>query len=261
MNNHQCSCGQWFIGDIIDHCPTCAMFSHNPHVNYKLPRMSPGRIIEHALNMPDLSQAEHDRLEDMQCYGADDYAEPGYTTHNHLDYIVLGNYNPPNRWNDNGKDNASKSFTRTIDLLERVADCQWDDQWTTCDDCGKLVRIDADCYGWTRYYHEYECYRVCFDCIDKNEYLEDIQDNPHKAIVHPDLNPLDYGFESYNGQFENGWHPGQTDDPSKIAEKVLADGFDHYVFQIDDVGQFDCRFRVYVKKCTDEDCDKHWEDG
>ena len=200
--------------------------------------MTPDRIIQAGLQSPNLSNIEYNRLVNINIYNSDQYGEPGYSTNK--EYIVVGNFNPSDFKNPG-------QFGRTLDLLEKIAELEWLDEWITCDDCGKLYRCSPDSYSWLQSYHKFECGNyVCKDCIDPEEFLGDIQDNPRKAIT-LDIDPEDFGFESYNGVFESGFHPGQTDDPSKIAKEVEAKGFNHYVFKIDSVGQFDCRFKVYVK--------------
>lgn len=196
------------------------------------------RILRAGLASPNLSPMERSELESFQICGPDGYAEPGYSTDKAI--IIVGNFNPDSF--DNPGD-----FGRTCDLLGKVAELEWSDEWATCGECGKLVRVQADSYCWTRAYHIFnECEIVCHNCIDADEYLEDVMDNATSAVT-LDVDPTDHGFEAYNGQFEAGLHPGQTDNPRDIAERVRADGWAHFVFKVDSVGQFDIRFRVYVK--------------
>lgn len=56
------------------------------------------------------------------------------------------------------------------------------------------------------------------------------------------------GFVKFNKEqsFVSGWHPGQTDDPKKIAQSLLED-YSEVLFQIDRVGQFDVQFDVWVR--------------
>ncbi len=49
-----------------------------------------------------------------------------------------------------------------------------------------------------------------------------------------------------NGTFENGWHPGQTDDPKKILAEYQAKFPDkEFLFQVPEVGQFDVMFTIW----------------
>lgn len=40
-----------------------------------------------------------------------------------------------------------------VNLLERAGFAiEWCDEWSCCDDCGKLVRTEPDSYGWKPFY-------------------------------------------------------------------------------------------------------------
>ena len=56
------------------------------------------------------------------------------------------------------------------------------------------------------------------------------------------------GFVKFNTEqtYENGFHPGQTDDPKKITQTLLED-YNEVLFQIARVGQFDVQFDVWVR--------------
>lgn len=200
--------------------------------------MHPYRIIEAGLK-GHITQDERYKLEEMQVYSGDDYIEPGYSTDK--DFIVVGNFNPTDF-------DKPGDFGRVCNMLERIAELEWCDEWDTCSECGKLLRTKPDSYCWTRSYHYYDYGSLeCMDCIDPEEYLEDINNNPRKAIT-LDIDPTEYGYEKYNGTFENGWHPGQTDDPVKILEHVQDKGYKDCVFKIEGVGQFDIHFTAYVRR-------------
>lgn len=51
-------------------------------------------------------------------------------------------------------------------------------------------------------------------------------------------------------EFETGFHPGQDDDPVKVLERLADQVYEGatVVFQIANVGQFDCRWKVWVKE-------------
>jgi hypothetical protein len=166
-----------------------------------------------------------------------EYAEPGYTHPGKG--ILFANWN---------------YFAReATDLLERAGYAiEWSDEWATCQDCDKAVRTSPDSYGWTRSYHIFnECELLCCDCIreDPTSYLEDITDNPHKALF-PSFNidPTNHEYKLIETDFENGMHPGQTDDPRKIYERLTKDGHKSILFAVDSVGQFDVSFSVYARE-------------
>jgi hypothetical protein len=147
------------------------------------------------------------------------YGEPGYSSNK--PFVLLGNYNPSD-FDKPGR------FGRTINLLERIAECEWSDEWTTCPTCGKLYRTQADCYSWVRSYYEYKDGEIeCEDCINPEDYIEDLLNDTQRAIT-LNINPEDYGFEKFNGAYENGWYPGQNDNPMTIAEQIQDKGWTEF---------------------------------
>lgn len=154
--------------------------------------------------------------------------------------ILFGNWNEFSR--------------RAVDLLERAGYAiEWEDEWTTCADCGAALRTSPDSYGWQPQYIETDDGYVCFDCADFEEYLESIEDNPRKCCFR-DVNPEEYGYTriSEPGEFESGWHPGQNDDPAEILERLHATGHQRIVFRVSGTGQFDISFETW-ERVTDTD--------
>jgi len=167
---------------------------------------------------------------------APSYAEPGYTQPERG--ILFGNWN---------------YFPSAVtSLLEQYGYAiEWSDEWSTCEGCGKAVRTTADSYAWQpSYVILHECEIVCVDCLngDAGEYLESLEDTPTHALNLPSIDPAQYGYELLQDNFENGFHPGQTDDPKKIYAKLTAEGHSHILFSVDSVGQFDIRFSVWEHK-------------
>jgi len=196
-------------------------------------------IIDRALKMP-MTENEKMKLGDMCIYN--NYAEPGYD--NDQDCIILGDYNPDDF--DNGG-----NFERACNLLEKRANLEWSDEWAPCQECGKLVRVSGNCYGWTPYYHIFnDDDFACGDCIQesyKQDYIDDLTNDPKRAIMLDNIDPLDFGFREYNGVYENGFYPGQNDTPDKVVALLKSQGIENYIFSIIGAGQFDLHFRVYVK--------------
>lgn len=176
-----------------------------------------------------------------------DYAEPGYTAGPRG--VLTANWN---------------YFTRDItDILERAGfSCEWSDEWTTCDDCGKLVRTSPDSYGYQpSYVMMNDCETICHNCVDWSDYLESIEDDSDKAVMR-DCNPADYGYVrlSEPGEYENGFHPSQNDSPAKILKQLNADGFKHVVFRVPETSQFYITFEVWVKAPSLESVGDYLED-
>lgn len=177
-------------------------------------------------------------IENLNWY--QDYAEPGYRM-SHGDRGIL-----TADWN---------YFHRGITtLLERAGfECEWSDEWSSCEDCNKLVRTSGDCYQWQPYYViQNECELVCLDCVDWPNYLESIEDNPAKACMRK-CNPAEHGYTliSESAEYENGFHPGQNDDPKKILAKLQEQGKEHIVFRISESSQFYITFEVWQKQYSE----------
>lgn len=152
---------------------------------------------------------------------------------------------------------------RLFKALERIGvDAEWSDQHDPCDDCGKLLETSPNSYSWQpNYLIDEECRYVCFDCLDVSDdsVLEEFGyiDNPDKAI--PDVlarHLPEWGWEPFNGTFENGWHPGQDDKPEKILARIEAKWFKNkrkVVFRLDETSQFYIRFTAWTKAKETED--------
>jgi hypothetical protein len=177
-------------------------------------------------------------IEDVQW--SPGYAEPGYDDPKHD--ILFAN------WNDVSK--------RVYSLLERAGyACEWQDEWSTCSECGKAVRTSADSYGWQQSFWMPGDSGVllCNECIDPAEYLKYLENRTSSCSTLRDIDPADHGYVKLQGDFENGFHPGQNDDPKKIYSELRANGETRpLIFVLDGVGQFDMEFSVWAK-LEDED--------
>ena len=128
------------------------------------------------------------------------------------------------------------------------------DEYTTCDNCGKVVRISPDPYGWQPDFYAGGNGIICGDCVRENwEYKEDyIQDkinNPKMAVngVLSEDDLIALGFEKVNtDSYAAGWYDGQDDDPEAIYAE-LRGTHDEILFFVDRIGQFDTCFSVWVR--------------
>jgi len=138
----------------------------------------------------------------------------------------------------------------------------WDDEWTMCGECYKAVRTVPTHYGWTpSYMWAGDCDIVCHEHYeDYKESIIDYYKNDTNRAVNRDFYPvlektgfICYSPDEYCQRFETGWHPGQNDDPKKIAKDIEEQlpGYD-YIFKIDNVGQFDINWSVYLRKVGTE---------
>lgn len=142
-------------------------------------------------------------------------------------------------------------FSRDVtDLLEKVGYAiEWNDEWTTCDGCGKALRTSPDSYSWQPgYLREADsCETYCHECADIESVLESYEDQPTRAL-NDHIDPGEYGYRKLEGDFESGWHPGQNDNPQEIYDRLVALGHKRLLFVIDGVGQFDIGFSIWEKE-------------
>lgn len=170
---------------------------------------------------------------------APSYAEPGYT--DSPKGVLWANWNV---------------FPRDFDrILERAGyTVEWSDEWSTCDGCNRAVRTSPDSYQYQPFYVLMnDCEIVCLDCVDWPDYLESIEDNPDMAVI-AECYPGKYGYHrvSDSEAYENGFHPGQDDNPATILKALHAAGREHIVFRIPETSQFYIRFETWQRN-ADED--------
>lgn len=178
---------------------------------------------------------------------AEKYVEPGYDNPETL--IVTGNWNYDKEVDTTEifPEEEEKSDT-LYNVLEKLGcSCEWSDEWAMCEECQGAFRTSPDSYSWKRSYAEIDGYLRCHECIckDPEEYVESMIGKADHAITF-DVDLESLGFVKYKGDYESGWHPGQTDDPKNIAKKLESRGIERYVFVIDQTGQFDINFSVWV---------------
>ncbi len=192
------------------------------------------------------------------------YSEPGYGSDDTV--IVLGDWNPKRfpRGDDAPLSKAENIGPRLANALEKVgAEIQWLDEWTECQNCYRAIRTEPDSYSWRPAFAWLSDEIICSRCllenvngsIESGEYIN----NASKAITWTDGATLEReGWAQWAPgdphQYENGWHPGQDDDPRDVLAEILADDPDAEVlFLIDATGQFDVRFSAYTRAREDDD--------
>ncbi len=202
------------------------------------------KIVEIASSM--CSQMDHVSLH------TDGYAEPGYTDPK-SGVIALGN------WNDQTDDDTPG---RVAKLLEKLGvELEWEDEWTTCCDCRKLVRTSPNGYGWSAAYWSHADGAVCEECVlkDPSDYLASLEGKYRKCMT-INLDLEEHGYVLIEGEFENGFHTGQNADPKVIAKSLRKLGVERFIFKMDDVSQFSVTFSLYVHKDEAEKIDTiEWE--
>jgi hypothetical protein len=83
-----------------------------------------------------------------------------------------------------------------------------------------------------------------------------LEGNPRRANTIDAIDPAEHGYSLFQGEFESGFHRGQDADPTRIAAALRKRGIERFLFQIDDKGQFDTRFSVWVHD-DEKPCDEH----
>lgn len=176
---------------------------------------------------------------------ADGYSEPGYSG----EKIALANWNNISVYNKetNSFDVKDNTMPRLANILEKMGySLEWSDEWAICNCCGKAVRTQADSYSWTASFIIDNGELLCHECIDPQEFLESLEGDHHRANTIDHIDPANYGYVKQSERYENGWYPGQTDNPAEIAKQLREKGHERFLFGIDSVGQFDVRFNVYI---------------
>lgn len=181
-------------------------------------------------------------------YFYDGYAEPGYSDPDR-GIIALGNWNSVTVWVKSKHqfmevDNTMVWFGKALGKLG--VECEWCDEWTPCNNCGKLFRTSPDSYCWQPAYVELGGDLVCHECVDPEEYLATIEGNHRKCNQVNSIDPEDHGYVCLRDDFEHGFHRGQDASPELIAKILEEVGIHRYLFQIDSTGQFDVDFSVWA---------------
>lgn len=101
-------------------------------------------------------------------------------------------------------------------LTTLLTEDEWgySDEWTTCHNCGYVVRTMADSYSWKPEYMILDdCTLLCSDCLleddgTKERVIDELANNPNKAntiLSYKDF--IDLGFEQLNvHHYESGWY-------------------------------------------------------
>lgn len=186
----------------------------------------------HCASEPEWKTRAISEIENLGWYPG--YAEPGYTDPPKGVLLANWNYFP----------------SRIDDTLTRAGfDIEWSDEWSTCDNCGKLIRTSPNGYDWQPYsVMMNDCDLVCLRCVDWAEYLESIEDNPSSAVMRK-CDPSKYGYQlvSEPRQYQNGLHTGMDDNPRQILKALHAAGKTGIIFRIPETSQFYIEFETWER--------------
>lgn len=182
------------------------------------------------------------------------YCSKGYTSSPYG--VVLADWNNRTKYHAETREFEVIDDTpsRFGDIFKKMGlDIDWSDEYTGCSNCCGAIRTTHDSYGWQPEYLEINYEYYCNDCLDRNpdlikEYLQELEGSYNTALNNTHYHPEDYGYVNIQGGFENGLYGGQAADPKLIAKIVEESGVTRYLFRIDDVGQFDMEFSLWVHK-------------
>lgn len=135
--------------------------------------------------------------------------------------------------------------------LSDVIEWGFDDEYSTCGNCGKVIKTSISYYGDKPRYAILDCDIFCGDCIAENyeeeyinERINDAKNAINTAIISEDrLEEL--GWKKMKTSFESGLRKGQNDKPKDVLEKF---GKHRDVLFTYETGQFDINFWAWVKK-------------
>jgi hypothetical protein len=206
------------------------------------------KLIESASRTAKTSQARSQIDSITVC--TEGYAESQYTDPD-SGVVCFGNWNSVSKWNEQRHefetvDAAPSVLGETLDKLN--VSLEWSDEWTTCGQCGKAVRIKPDSYSWRPYYMDDGCGSlICGDCVREDPApsllaLEGRVD----ACLTLDVDLEEAGYQLVEDGFEHGLYGGQSADPRKIAAGLAEQDVSRFLFKLDYNRQFDTGFSLWI---------------
>lgn len=131
-----------------------------------------------------------------------------------------------------------------MDLYKAIGDdCGFSDEYTTCGNCGEVIRTSPDSYSWVADYAVQDCEIHCNKCIDRPQYLENLVNNFKNAnTILEEQEILDAGFTRLD-DYEAGWY-GRYDNPEAVYNS-FSDEYREIVFSITSQGQFETDYCAY----------------
>ena len=157
---------------------------------------------------------------------------------------------------------TDKRATRLLeDWLESRGDILTYDDEVITDEQGRAHWQQPQYYGDMLTFRVFDCWIVAKDeaLEDPESYLENlINDESQADTFGIDLESLGF-IEADSG--ESGWHEGQNDTPErmlsrlerKLGPRATWESAYEFVFQIDQVGQFDMRFSLWYRPIKSDD--------
>jgi hypothetical protein len=144
-------------------------------------------------------------------------------------------------------------FLPHIDDKFDIGNYGFSDKYSSCENCGHLIKTSPSCYGWQPDFwldEENGCY-VCAQCVIDNyvdEYIAACTNKPRKYVA-DFVNPAVHGWTKVPMDFQNGLHHGMNSDPKKITAALNAIHVDHIYTAMP--SQFYVDFNVWVHNDID----------
>ena len=182
------------------------------------------------------------RIEEIMIYSG--YSEPGY----HGDCVALGNWNNIVERNKSGcsltiSDSTPSRLARVLEKLG--AEIEWSDEWTSCSCCDKLVRTVGNCYSWKPSYSIRNDEVICFGCVDPAEHLESLEGKHKLANTIDTIDPADFGYIKVEEHLHYRFSYN-LESPSDIAKSLRQKNINRFLFNLDNVDQFDQEYSLWV---------------
>jgi len=157
-------------------------------------------------------------------------------TYEGKDFLVVSS------WNEHAQ--IEKALGNSIDS-EISNDWGFDDEYSTCSRCNKIVRISPDSYSWLPDYVDMNCERICHECLNIEDYFEFISNNPKNAnTIYKDTDIIEQGYELL-GVYESGWD-GVNTRPVDIYNRY-KDDYESIIFSIFNQEQFRTEYSAWGK--------------
>lgn len=148
-------------------------------------------------------------------------------------------------------------------VLDEYINWGFEDAYSTCDECGKIICTEPDSYSWVPDFFVSEGGIICGDCVRNNpsEYLQSLINNPKVANTILGDDDLEYaGFERMGGDYQNGWYD-RNDSPEEILDNLLEqypNGV--FIFSITGQGQFATNFEVWGESNSLDEVEEETEE-
>lgn len=176
-----------------------------------------------------------------------EYSEPGYTkgyfgeTEKENNFILFGDWNKLDK------------YPNIMEYLEGNYCLEWCDEWFIDYENDKCYRTMGDCWEWQMQIRFCDGYILTPDSPidDWIEYAKwDRNNHPSDTpkTLPNFIDPVELGYTKFNGDYLNGFCPGQNDKPNEIAKTILETipHSDHVVFTFH-AQQFTTIFYAYYK--------------